>query len=220
MPLGETLLPWNSRDKKCCLYKMLYVAAPIWVLGDVITKFYALHATSYRRTYKSQNCFGSQVTRFWRDTSCHIKTPTRNFQEEIYKRKWYRKGLLITLLEESHEEYLQAQEYLKCLCKQTLLWLIVMRKEPQEPWRTRRPQDRDVEQSAPTHASHTHCTPRQLGTTVDWRYDVPRSPAKSTFKRLYKQTPLWLVVMRKEPQEPWRTQRPQNRSCKSHPLHS
>ncbi len=49
-----------------------------------------------------------------------------------------------------------------------------MRKEPQEPWRTRRPQERDVEQSAPTHAHHTHCASRQLGTTANQRYDVPR----------------------------------------------
>ncbi len=55
MHLGETLFPWKSKDKKCCLYKTPYVAAPVRVLGDVIAKFYALHATSYRRTYKSQN---------------------------------------------------------------------------------------------------------------------------------------------------------------------
>ncbi len=62
----------------------------------------------------------------------------------------------------------------KHLCKQTPLWLVVMRKEPREPWRTRRPQERDVEQSAPTHVHHTHCASRQLGTTADRRYDVPR----------------------------------------------
>ncbi len=32
---------------------------------------------------------------------------------------------------------------------------------------------RDAEQSAPNHARHTHCTSRQLGMTVDQRYDVP-----------------------------------------------
>jgi hypothetical protein len=32
----------------------------------------------------------------------------RNFYMEIYERKWYQKGLLIALLEESPEEYLQA----------------------------------------------------------------------------------------------------------------
>ncbi len=57
MHLGETLLPWNSKDKKCCLYETPYIAAPIWILGDVIAKFYALHATSYRCTYKSQIFF-------------------------------------------------------------------------------------------------------------------------------------------------------------------
>jgi hypothetical protein len=61
----------------------------------------------------------------------------------------------------------------KCLCKQTPLWLVVMSKSPQEPWRSRWLQERDVEQSAPTHAHHTHCTSRQLGTIADWRNDVP-----------------------------------------------
>jgi hypothetical protein len=46
-------------------------------------------------------------------------------------------------------------------------------KEPQEPSRTREPRERDVERSAPTHACHIHCAPRQLGTTAQ-RYDVPR----------------------------------------------
>jgi hypothetical protein len=31
----------------------------------------------------------------------------RNFYEEIYERKWYRKGILIVLLEESREEHFQ-----------------------------------------------------------------------------------------------------------------
>ncbi len=49
-----------------------------------------------------------------------------------------------------------------------------MSKTPQEPWRSRWPQERDVEQSAPTHARHTHCASRQLGTAANQRYDVPR----------------------------------------------
>ncbi len=52
--------------------------------------------------------FGSWVTCFWRITSRQFETPTWNFYKEIYKRKWYWKGLLIPLLEESREEYLQA----------------------------------------------------------------------------------------------------------------
>ncbi len=50
---------------------------------------------------------GSRVTRFWIDSSCLIKTPMWNFYGEIYKEKWYQKGLLIALLEESRQEYLQ-----------------------------------------------------------------------------------------------------------------
>ncbi len=124
----ETLLLWNSKEKKCCLYKTPYVAAPIQVLGDVIAKSYALCATSYRRTYKSKNSFfGSRVTCFVWDPSRHIKTPMWNFYEEIYERRWYQNGLLIAFLEESREEYL------KCLCKQTPLWLVVMRKSLRNP---------------------------------------------------------------------------------------
>ncbi len=44
---------------------------------------------------------------------------------------------------------------------------------PQEPWRSKWPQERDVEQSAPTHTRHTHCASRQMGTTANQRYDVP-----------------------------------------------
>ncbi len=57
MCLGEALLPWKSKDMKCCLYKMPYVAAPVRVLGDVIAKFSALHATNFGCTYKNQKFF-------------------------------------------------------------------------------------------------------------------------------------------------------------------
>ena len=59
MHLGEILLPWNSKDKKYCLYETPYVATPVRVLGDVIAKFSALRVTSYRHTYKSKIFFGS-----------------------------------------------------------------------------------------------------------------------------------------------------------------
>ncbi len=62
----------------------------------------------------------------------------------------------------------------KHLCKQTLLWLVIMSKTSQKPWRSRWPQERDIDQSAPTHMRHIHCASRQLGTTANWRYDVPR----------------------------------------------
>jgi hypothetical protein len=34
----ETLPPWNSKDKKCCLYETPYVIAPMRKIGDVIEK--------------------------------------------------------------------------------------------------------------------------------------------------------------------------------------
>jgi hypothetical protein len=61
-----------------------------------------------------------------------------------------------------------------CLFKQTLLWRVIMSKTPQEPWRSRWPQERDLERSAPTHLRQIHCASRQLGTTADWRCDVPQ----------------------------------------------
>ena len=111
--------------------------------------------------------FGSRVMRFVRDLSCHIETPKWNFYNEIIKRRWYRNRLLIMFLEESREEYL------KRLCKQTPLWLVVTRKSLRNPEEQADSKKRDVEQSAPTHVRHTHCTSRQLGTTADQKYDVP-----------------------------------------------
>ncbi len=91
-----------------------------------------------------------------------------NLYKEVYEWKLYQKGLIIALLEESHTEYLQvslqADSALMCHHEQ----------KPQEPWRSRWLQERDIEQSAPTHACHTHCASRQLGTTANRRYDVPR----------------------------------------------
>ncbi len=165
----ETLLTWNSKEKKCCLYETPYVAAPIQVLGDVIAKSYALRATSYRCTYKSQNFFfGSRVTYFVRDPSCHIETPMWNFYKEIYEQRCYQNGLLIAFIEESRKEYL------KHLCKQTPLWLIIMRKSLRNPEEQADRKKRDIEQPALTHAHHTHCASSQLGTTADQRCDVPR----------------------------------------------
>ncbi len=46
-------------------------------------------------------------------------------------------------------------------------------KNPQEPWRSRWPWERDIEQSAPTHVRHTHCSSRKLGNKANQRHDVP-----------------------------------------------
>ncbi len=66
-----------------------------------------------------------------------------------------------------------AKRTFKCLCKHTPLWRVVMSKKPQEPWWSRWLWERDIEQLASTHARHTHCASRQLGTTANKRYDFP-----------------------------------------------
>jgi hypothetical protein len=109
----------------------------------------------------------SRVTCFCGEPFHHIKTPTCISYKEVYKQKWYQKGLLIAL-EEFCDEYLQVSHQgcsaLTC-CHE---------RKPQEPLSSRWPQKRDAEQSALFHPHHTHCTFKQLGTTVDRRYDVPK----------------------------------------------
>ncbi len=158
----ETLLLWTSKDKKCCLYKTPYVAAPIRVPRWRHRKFYTLCATSYIHTYESQSFF------FWFTSDAFCKRPTLSFQDsymdfykEVYKQGWYRKQLPIMLLEESHKENT------KRLCKQTPLWLIVRSRSLKNPQVQDDRKKRDIEQSALTHVHHTHCASSQLGTTAD-----------------------------------------------------
>ncbi len=108
------------------------------------------------------------MTRFVRDPSCHIKTSKWNFYKEIYEQRWYQNWLLIAFLEESRKEYL------KHLCKQTPLWLVVMSRSLRNSEEHDDHKKWDIEQSAPTHACHTHCVPMQLGTTANQRPDVHR----------------------------------------------
>ncbi len=110
---------------------------------------------------------GSRVTCFCREPSHHIKTPTCIFYKEVYVQKWYRKGLLIAF-EEFPNKYLQVSHQ----GFSPIMWC--HEHDPQEPWRSRWPQERDAEQSAQTHACHTHYAYRRLGTTDNQRYDVPR----------------------------------------------
>ncbi len=46
--------------------------------------------------------------------------------------------------------------------------------QPQEPWRTRWPQERNAEQSAPTNAHHAHFASGQLGLIAGQRYAITR----------------------------------------------
>ncbi len=169
MRLGESLLLWKSKDKKCCLYEMPYVAAPIWVLGDVIAKFSALPVTSYRHTYKSLISFLVHKRHVSEEMGLII---FRLLCEILTRRSTSKSGTK----KDYFLHYLRspAKITFKHLCKQILLWLVLMSKTTQEPWRSRWPWERVFEQSAPTHGCHTHCISRQLGTTANWRYDIPQ----------------------------------------------
>ncbi len=147
---------------------MPYVAAPIWILGDVIVKLYAQCATSYRRTYKSQVSF---LVHYWQVSEEPCIIILRCLHEFSMRRSTSESGTGKDYL--SHYLRSPAKKTFKRLYKQTLLWLLVMRKEPQVPWRTWRLQERDIEQLALTHACHTHCASSQLGTTANQRYDIP-----------------------------------------------
>ncbi len=167
MRLGETLLLWKSKDKKCCLYKTPYVTAPIWVLGDVNAKFYALCATSYRRTYKSQNYF--------------------LFMSDVFLKRH------VLSFWDSYMKFLRGHLRAKVVPERTIFCVIwgAPRRVPSSistsrlrsdslSWETslRNPEEQEDHKkgtvSDQPHARHTHCASRQLGTTADRRYHVPR----------------------------------------------
>ncbi len=101
------------------------------------------------------------MTRFVRDPSCHIETPTWFSKRRSTSEGGTKNGLLIAFLEESRKEYL------KRLCKLAPLWLVIMSRSLRNPEEQDDCKKRDIEQSAPTHTHHTHCTPMQLVTTAD-----------------------------------------------------
>ncbi len=165
----ETLLLWNSKEKKCCLYKMPYIAAPIRVLGDVIT-----NPTSYVQL-PTEGPTRARISFSWFTSDMFCKRPTLsywdfyvNLNTEVYKRRWYRKRTTYCVSwgvpQRVPNASLQADSALTCCHEQ----------KPQEPREQDDCKKRDVEQSAPTHARHTHCPSKQLGTTADRRCDVSR----------------------------------------------
>ncbi len=166
--LGWPLLPRGSSASKFQGLEVLSFQDSLWssthegVPRWCHRKFYALGTTSYRRTYKSQKFF------FWFTSDAFCKRPMSsyrdshmNFFKEIFKQRWYRKRTTYCVSGGV------TQEYLKCLYRQTPLWLVIRSRS----LRIQKEQDdrkkRDIEQSAPTHARHTHCASNQLGTTAD-----------------------------------------------------
>ncbi len=156
MRLGETLLPWNSKEKKCCLDETPYIAAPNirWRHRKILRP-----TTDFLQTHL-------QVPDYFLVHEWRVSEETRLV---ILRLLWEISMRRSTSESGTGKDYLSrylrspGKSTFKRLYKQTPLWLVVKRKEPQEPWRTRRPRERDVEQSAPTHASHTHYAPWPFG---------------------------------------------------------
>ncbi len=130
--------------------------------GDVIA-----NSTPYARfptdapTRARISFFGSQVMRFCKRPISAYRDSYVNFYKEFYERSWYRKRTTYCISSGV------PQEYLKRLYKQALLWLVVRSRNLRNPEEQVDHKKRDVEQSAPAHARHTHCTPMHLGTTAD-----------------------------------------------------
>ncbi len=125
-------------------------------------KFYALQAISYRRTYESQIFF---LVHEWRGFAETCLSISRLIGECL------RGGLQAKVVPEM--DYLlcyfrsparvpqaspQADSALTCCQRRSL-------RIPEEQDDCKK---RDFEQSAPTLACHTHCTPMLLGTTANW----------------------------------------------------
>jgi hypothetical protein len=85
-----------------------------------------------------------------------------NFYEEVYEQRWYQKRTTYRVSGGVPQRVPQ-----ESLCKQTLLWLVIRSRSLRNPEEQDDHKNRDIEQSAPTHARHTHCVSRQLGTTAD-----------------------------------------------------
>ncbi len=81
MHLGEALPPWNSKDKKCCLYKTLYVAAPVRVLGDVIAK-----ATPNKQIPLDAPTRSREFS--WFTSDKFLKRPVSSYRDSYVKFLW------------------------------------------------------------------------------------------------------------------------------------
>ncbi len=89
---------------------------------------------------------------FWFTSDVFLKRPVTSYQDSYVK--FLPGGLQVKVVLERTTYHVTwgVPQRVPSICKQTLLWCIVMSETPQEPWRSRWPWERDIEQSAPTHA--------------------------------------------------------------------
>ncbi len=164
--LGVPLPPWNSKDKKCCLYETPCAAAPVRVLGDLIAKTTAyklipLDAPTRTRIF---SWFTSDVF-LWRPVSSYQDSYV-HFLWEVLRAKVVTERT--TYCAWGVPWWVPLSVSSRILFSDMASWARTSRSQS-----SRWPQERDAEQSGPTNARHTHCTPRQLWTKADQRYDVP-----------------------------------------------
>ncbi len=128
MHLGDTLLLWKSKDKKCCLYKTPSVAASVRVLGDVIAKFSILRMTNFGGTYKNQKFFLVHEWQVSQETCLVISRLLRTFStRRSTSKSCTGKDYLLRYLRNP------MKSTFKCLFKHTLLWRVVMSKHLRNP---------------------------------------------------------------------------------------
>ncbi len=164
MRLWETLLLWNSKEMKCCLYETPYIAAPIRVLGDVIansTPYVRLPTDASTRARISFSWFTSDA--FCTRHILSYQDSYVKFYEEIYKQRWCQKPTTYRV-----SWGVPRRVLFKCCCKQTPLWLVVRSRSLRNLEEQDDRKKRGIEWSALTHTRHTHCTFSQLGTAADW----------------------------------------------------
>ncbi len=127
MHLGETLAPWNSKNKKCFLYKTPYVAAPVRVLGDIIAKPMPYEQIPFGHTYKNQNFF---LVHDWR-VSQETRLVILRLLHEISM--WRSTSKSVT--EKDYLSCLRSSvtSTFKWLIKDTLRWRVVMSSNLKNP---------------------------------------------------------------------------------------
>ncbi len=153
MCLGETLLPWKSKDKMCCLYETPFVAAPVTVLGDVIAYFFALRATNFQCTYKNRKFFLVHEGQVSQETRHVISRLLHTFStRRSTSKSGTRKDSLSRYLRNS------TKSTFKCLFKHTPLWHVIMSKI------LRNPEDQDDRKKGTlsNQPRLTHGTPAAL----------------------------------------------------------
>ncbi len=125
--LGETLPPWKSKEKKCCLFKTPYVAAPMRQIGDVIvwtTPYAQLSMDAPTRKPEFLMVLKGRVS----EETCLIisRLPHPFSTRKSTSKSGTQKDYLLCLRSLTESTF-------KCLFKKTLLWHGIMSRNLRNP---------------------------------------------------------------------------------------